>query len=48
MKLLNMILDSEKMPEKWRKSVLLLISKNDVQSYSGYKGIKLMSPTMRI
>ena len=34
MKLFNMMLDNETMPEEWRKSVLVLIFKNksDVQS----------------
>ena len=46
----NRILDSEKMPEEWRRSVLAPIFKNkgDVQSCSNYRGIKLMSHTMKL
>ncbi|KAK3561612.1 hypothetical protein QTP86_010688 [Hemibagrus guttatus] len=38
------------MPEEWRRSVLVPIFKNkgDVQSCSNYKGIKLMSHTMKL
>ena len=45
-KLFNMILDSERMPEEWRKSVLVLISKNkgDEQTDSSYRDIKLIIP----
>ena len=48
-KLFN-ILDSEKMPEEWRKSVLVLILKNKVDTYScsNYRGLKLISHSMRI
>ncbi|KAK3545526.1 hypothetical protein QTP70_008037 [Hemibagrus guttatus] len=48
--LFNRVLDSEKMPEKWRRSVLVPIFKNkgDVQSCSNYRGIKLMSHTMKL
>ncbi|KAK3574678.1 hypothetical protein QTP86_012451 [Hemibagrus guttatus] len=48
--LFNRVLESEKMPEEWRRSVLVLIFKNkgDVQSYSNYRGIKLMSHTMKL
>ena len=40
MKQLNMIFDSEQMPEEWRKSMLVQMFKNkgDVQSCSKYKG----------
>ena len=41
---LNIILDSENMPEKWRKCVLVLIKiKWNVQSCSSRRGIKLIS-----
>ncbi|KAK3555793.1 hypothetical protein QTP86_028917 [Hemibagrus guttatus] len=45
--LFNRVLESEKMPEEWRRSVLVPIFKNkgDVQSCSNYRGIKLMSHT---
>ncbi|MCJ8738184.1 hypothetical protein PDJAM_G00032500 [Pangasius djambal] len=48
--LFNRILESEKMPEEWRGSVLVPIFKNkgDVQSCSNYRGIKLMSHTMKL
>ncbi|KAK3540907.1 hypothetical protein QTP86_004171 [Hemibagrus guttatus] len=48
--LFNRVLESERMPEEWRRSVLVLIFKNkgDVQSCSNYRGIKLMSHTMKV
>ncbi|KAK3545530.1 hypothetical protein QTP70_008050 [Hemibagrus guttatus] len=48
--LFNRVLESERMPEEWRLSVLVLIFKNkgDVQSCSNYRGIKLMSHTMKL
>ena len=48
--LFNRILDGEKMPEEWRRSVLVPIFKNkgDVQSCGNYRGIKLMSHTMKL
>ncbi|KAK3512866.1 hypothetical protein QTP70_028938 [Hemibagrus guttatus] len=48
--LFNRVLKSEKMPEEWRRSVLVPIFKNkgDVQSCSNYRGIKLMSHTMKL
>ncbi|KAK3544091.1 hypothetical protein QTP86_001479 [Hemibagrus guttatus] len=48
--LFNSVLESEKMPEEWRRSVLVPIFKNkgDVQSCSNYRGIKLMSHTMKL
>ena len=44
------ILESERMPEEWRRSVLVLIFKNkgDVKSWGNYKGIKLMEHTMKL
>ncbi|KAK3511554.1 hypothetical protein QTP70_009660 [Hemibagrus guttatus] len=47
--LFNRVLESEKMPEEWRRSVLVMIFKNkgDVQSIN-YRGIKLMSHTMKL
>ncbi|MCJ8736420.1 hypothetical protein PDJAM_G00257950 [Pangasius djambal] len=48
--LFNRVLESEKVPEEWRRSVLVPIFKNkgDVQSCSNYRGIKLMSHTMKL
>ncbi|KAK3545256.1 hypothetical protein QTP70_002579, partial [Hemibagrus guttatus] len=48
--LFNRVLESERMPEEWRRSVLVPIFKNkgDVQSCSNYRGIKLMSQTMKV
>ncbi|KAK2917518.1 hypothetical protein Q8A73_004265 [Channa argus] len=48
--LFNKILESERMPEDWRRSVLVPIIKNkgDVQSCGNYRGIKLMSHTMKL
>ncbi|KAK3542186.1 hypothetical protein QTP86_016881 [Hemibagrus guttatus] len=46
----NRVLESERMPEEWRRSVLVPIFKNkgDVQSCSNYRGIKLMSHIMKL
>ncbi|KAK3508896.1 hypothetical protein QTP70_013717 [Hemibagrus guttatus] len=48
--LFSRVLESERMPEEWRRSVLVPIFKNkgDVQSCSNYRGIKLMSHTMKL
>ncbi|KAK3541252.1 hypothetical protein QTP86_017942, partial [Hemibagrus guttatus] len=48
--LFNRVLESERMPEEWRRSVLVPMFKNkgDVQSCSNYRGIKLMSHTMKV
>ncbi|KAK3557560.1 hypothetical protein QTP70_030490, partial [Hemibagrus guttatus] len=48
--LFNRVLESERMPEEWRRSVLVPIFKNkgDVHSCSNYRGIKLMSHTMKL
>ncbi|KAK3573071.1 hypothetical protein QTP86_012282 [Hemibagrus guttatus] len=48
--LFNRVLESERMPEEWRRSVLVPIFKNkgDVQSSINYRGIKLMSHTMKL
>ena len=49
-KLYNRTMESERMPEEWRDSVLIPIFKNkgDVQSYSNYRGITLISHTMQL
>ncbi|KAK3560019.1 hypothetical protein QTP86_033818 [Hemibagrus guttatus] len=48
--LFNRVLESEKMPEEWRRRVLVPIFKNkgDVQNCRNYRGIKLMSHTMKL
>src|SRR3954465_1011087 len=47
-KLFNLIFRSNKMPEEWRRSILVPIFKNkgDVQSCTNYHEIKLMIHTM--
>ena len=49
-KLFNRLLMGERMPEKWRRSVLIPIYKNkgDAQCCGNYRGIKLMSHTMKV
>jgi hypothetical protein len=49
-KLFNIIFRSNKMPDEWRRSILVPIFKNkgDIQSYTNYRGIKLMSHTMKL
>lgn len=46
----NMIMDSKEILEEWRNSALEAVFKNegDVQSWSSYRGIKLMSHTVKI
>ena len=46
----NNIFRSNKMPEEWRRSILVPIYKNkgDIQSYTNYREIKLMSHTMKL
>jgi hypothetical protein len=48
-KLFNLIFRSNKMPDEWRRSILVPICKNkgDVQSCTNYRGIELMSHTMK-
>ncbi|KAL6507200.1 hypothetical protein OROHE_022099 [Orobanche hederae] len=48
--LFNKIWRSNKMPSPWRKSILVPLYKNkgDVQDCSNYRGIKLMSHTMKL
>ena len=49
-KLCNRTMESERMPEEWRDSILIPIFKNkgDVQSCSNYRGIKLISTSMKL
>ena len=49
-KLFNHIFRLNKMPDEWRRSVLVPIYKNkgDIQSYTNYRRIKLMSHTMKL
>ena len=46
----NQILESERMPEEWRRSVQVLMFKNkgDVQICGNYRGIKLKNHTMKL
>ena len=48
-KLFNEILRSKKMSDEWRKSTLVPIykDKGDIQNCANYRGIKLMSHTMK-
>ena len=49
-KLFNLIFRANKMPEEWRRSILVPIFKNKggVHSCTNYRGIKLMSHTMKL
>jgi hypothetical protein len=49
-KLFNTIFRSNKMPDEWRRSILVPIFKNkgDIQSCTNYREIKLMSHTMKL
>ena len=49
-RLFNRLLMGERMPEEWRRSVLIPIYKNkeDAQYCGNYTGIKLMSHTMKV
>jgi hypothetical protein len=49
-KLFSLIFRSNKMPDEWRWSILLpiFLNKGDVQSCTNYRGIKLMSHTMKL
>jgi hypothetical protein len=48
--LFNHIFRSNRMPDEWRRSTLVPIFKNngDIQSCTNYRGIKLMSHTMKL
>ena len=49
-KLMNSLLKGERMPDEWRKSVLIPIykDKGDSKECGNYQGIKLMSHTMKL
>jgi Reverse transcriptase (RNA-dependent DNA polymerase) len=49
-KLFNEIMRSKKMPNEWRRSTLVPIYKNkgDIQDCANYRGIKLMSHSMKL
>src|SRR5207253_2323950 len=49
-KLFNLTFRSNKMPEEWRRSILVPIFKNkgNIQSCTNYHGIKLMSYMMKL
>ena len=48
--LFNEILDGKAMPEDWRQSTLIPLNKHkgDAQQCGNYRGIKLMSHTMKV
>ena len=48
-RIFNRLLVGKRMPEEWRRSVLIPIykTKGDAQCYGNYRGIKLMSHTMK-
>jgi len=47
---LNKIMEEEKIPDEWRKSTLIPIFKNkgDIMECGNYRGIKLMSHSMKL
>ena len=49
-KLFNKIVATKRMPDAWRKSILIPIYKNkgDIQNCANYRGIKVMSHTMKL
>ena len=49
-KLFNKIIRTKKMSDEWRKSIMVPIYKNkgDIQNCTNYRGIKLMSHTMKL
>ena len=44
----NRLLMGERMPEEWRSSVLIPMYKNKAEHCGNYRGIKLMSHTMKV
>lgn len=42
------LLESERMPEEWKRSVVIFKNKRDVQSCSDNRGIELLRHTMKI
>ena len=47
-KLYNRTMESERMPDEWRVLIPIFKNKGDVQSCSNYRGIKLISHTMKL
>ena len=49
-RLFNKLLMGEQMPEEWRRSLIITIykTKGDAQCCGNYKGIKLMSHTIKV
>ncbi|WVZ81063.1 hypothetical protein U9M48_028488 [Paspalum notatum var. saurae] len=47
-KLFNQILRSNKIPQEWSTLVPIFKNKGDIQSCTNYRGIKLMSHTMKL
>ena len=50
MNFFNRLLREEKMPDEWRRSVLVPLykGKGDIKECENYRGIKLMSHTMKL
>ena len=46
----NRLLQGEKMPDEWRKSVLVPLykGKEDIKEFGNYRGIKLISHSMKL
>ena len=49
-KLFNKIVATKRIPDYWTKSILISIYKNkrDIQNCANYRGIKLMSHTIKL
>ena len=50
MNFFHRLLRGEKMPDEWRRSVLVPLykGKGDIKEYGNYRGIKLMSHSMKL
>jgi hypothetical protein len=47
-KLFSLIFQSNRMPKEWRSILVPIFKKGDVQSYTNYHAIKLMSHMMKL
>ena len=49
-RLFNAIMKTAKMPDEWRRSTMVPLYKNkgDIQNCNNYRGIKLLSHTMKV